>query len=497
MLRWVIYLLVLISTGCTVGPNFKVPRAPATQLYTKEPLKKTTHADVHGGQAQVITYNEEIPASWWRLFHSEALNDLIMQGIRNNPSLESGKATLRRVQENLRAEIGATMTPTVDSQFTAQRERTSLLAAGIVLTPVPGVPPAFALSSLFNLFSASVSVAYNVDIFGGTRRHIEAMRASLDYQQFELEATYLTLTSNIVTTAISRAALQSQIDATKALIISHKKHLKLIKNNYKLGHISRLDVLSEEEALKEIEATLPPLKKHLAEKEHALSVYIGLPPSESHLPKLKLRDLHLPEALPLSLPCALTRQRPDIRSAEALIHKATAELGVATADLFPKLNLSANYGYDSSILSSIFNPANKIWDYAGQVSLPILHGGEYLARRRAAIAALQYAKIEYRKIVLEAFQNVADVLRALEYDAELLEKYAKIESVSKSRLILVKKEYQFGKVNMITLIDAKQKYEDAKIKRIQAEANRYADTAALFQALGGGWWNRAKEVEKR
>lgn len=490
MFRWMIVILVVL-TGCAVGPDFKVPSAPTTKQYTKSPTpKQTVSAPVHAGEAQVIHYNKEIPASWWTLFHSQALNELIKQGLENNASLSAGQATLKQVNENLRAEMGSTLLPTLDSQFSGQRERTSLLASGIVLTPTGGGVPAFSLTNLFNLFNASVSFAYNLDIFGGTRRHLEALGAWVDYQEFELEATYLTLTSNIVTAAISMASLQAQLDTTNHVIDSQLKQLELTKNSFKLGHVSRLEVISKKEALKATQSKLPSLKTSLAKKQHALSVLIGKLPSESQIPHLKLTELHLPTELPVSLPAALVQQRPDIRSAEALLHKASAELGVATANLYPQFSITANYGYDSSILSSLFNPLNKIWNYGGLISLPLFHGGAYLAKRKAAIAAYDYAAAQYQKIVIEAFRNVADVLRALEQDAERLKINAESEFIAKSRLTLLKEQYRLGRVNYLAVLDANQTYENAKIKRIQAEATRFADTAALFQALGGGWWNR-------
>ncbi|HHT0593719.1 TPA: efflux transporter outer membrane subunit [Legionella anisa] len=481
---------LLILTGCKVGRNFHSPEAPNTTRYNNgPPITKTASASNPAGKSQHLHYNRDISNSWWTLFHSQELNALIEQGLKNNPTVEMSKANIRKAQANLRVVAGPKLFPTADTQFFGSRERNTLLATGINLTPLPGQRLPFSIKNQFDLYNASVNVSYNLDLFGGNRRQVEALRAAIDYERFELEATYLTLTANIVTTSITIASLQDQLKTTQTLISCQKKLLRMTLNNYKLGHISRLDVLNRENRLKKTLATLPPIQSNLAQKYNALAVLVGSLPSESHLAQFNLRSFHLPTELPVSLPSQLVKQRPDIRSAESILHEASAEIGVATADLFPKFNILGNYGWFSTTLSTLFNPMNNVWNYGGQIAQTLLKGGALRAKRKMAIAEYEYAFARYKKIMLEAFFDVADVLHALEFDAQLLQAQVGAEQNTQARLNLITNQYQLGKTNYISVLSAKEAYLHAHLNVIQAEAARYSDTAALFQSLGGGWWN--------
>lgn len=489
--RIAVFLLVVLMAGCKLGPNFRTPDAPKLSRYNPGPLlTKTVSAPSPAGKSQRMQYNQDISSSWWTIFHSKELNALIEQGLKYNTTIEMSQANLRNARANLLAVVGPKLFPNATTQFSGNRERVSLIAAGVNLTPVPGQTSPFVIKNQYDLYNASIGVSYDLDLFGGTRRQLEALRAAIDYQLFELEATYLTLTSNIVTTAITVASLQAQISATEKLIECQKKWLSLMKSNFKLGHVSLFEVLNGEDRLRKSEATLPSLKKNLSKKYNALSVLIGSFPGESHLPYLTLNNLHLPAQLPVSLPSRLVRQRPDIRSAESLLHKASAEIGVATANLFPNFNLAGNYGWYSTALSSLFNPVNSVWNYGGQVVHSLFKGGAMWAKRKVAIANYEYACAKYKNVVLKAFQNVADVLRALEFDAELLQVRANDKKNVHERLKLIENQYKLGKVNYLTLLSTKEHYLRVHLKVVQAEASRFNDTAALFQALGGGWWNR-------
>lgn len=462
-----------------VGPNFKSPAAPVIQSYDQKPLPHKTASAPHigkAGHAQIFAVNMDIPGKWWYLFRSPALNHLIKTGLENNPSLSAAYASLRMSQEALNAQIGNSLFPAFDASLAATRQQT----AGIIVNTTP--------NSIFNIFGASVNVSYTLDFFGGARRQIESLVAQVDYQQFLLIAAHLTLTSNIVTTTITVASLQAQIDATNALIHAQEQQLTILKKQFKLGAISNESVFAQQTLLEQTRASLPTLQKNLSQTRHALSALIGRYPSNP-LPPIKLDELHLPVYLPISLPSHLVRQRPDVRAQEALLHAASAQIGVATANLLPQFNVTGNYGWEAPVASQLFSTHSNVWNIASQLTQPLFHGGALFATRRQAIAAYDEAHAQYRQVVLQAFQNVSDTLRALETDARTLRAQRLAEIAARRSLRLTQNQYTLGGTSYLFVLKAQAAYQTAKISRIQAEAIRYADTAALFQALGGGWWH--------
>ncbi|KTD31445.1 MULTISPECIES: efflux transporter outer membrane subunit [Legionella] len=476
-----IILLSVCLSACMVGPNFRTPSGFKVKRYTETPLPaKTANAPGPGGQTQKFITGKDIPELWWELFHSSAINALIRKGLANSPDLSSAMAALRQAKENLNVQIGNTLWPAIDASGFAQRQRYSTVNIGDVTGN---------RAFTFNLYNASINLSYTVDVFGGARREIESLRAKVDNQQFEVIAAYLTLTSNIVTTSISIASVKAQIKVTQQLIGEQQTLLNILKQQYHLGGVSQANVLTQQTLLEQTKATLPPLQKSLSQNKHALAVLVGSFPEES-LPTVDLDQLKLPVTLPVSVPSLLVRQRPDVRAAEALLHSACAEIGVATANLFPKLDITGYYGWISTSLSNLFSAQNNIWSIMAQVTQPLFHGGALLAQRRAAIAAYQQADAQYRKTVLQAFQNVADVLRALETDARALQAQALAEESARQSLQLTMAQYRLGGTSYINLLNAQQQYLQTRINRIQAQATRFADTAALFQALGGGWWHK-------
>ncbi len=468
--------------GCAVGPDFHRPAAPKTDGYTPTALpQQTVSAPGVGGAAQRFVAGQEIPAQWWTLFHSEALDKLIRQALADSPNLAAAQATLRQAQENARAQFG-TLLPSVDANLSAERQKFSAAEFG-----QPG-------SSLFNLYNASVSVSYTLDVFGANRRQLEALRSQVDYEAYQLEAAYLTLTSNIVTTAVKEASLRAQLQATQDIVAALEKQLELVERRFELGAVPRSDVLTQRTALAQQRATLPPLEKQLAQTRHQLSVYVGQLPSQDGLPEFELEALQLPEQLPVSLPSSLVRQRPDIRASEALLHEASAQVGVATANLYPQITLTGAYGSVANQAGDLFSGGTSIWSLAAGLTQPLFRGGQLTAKRRAAIAGYDQAAAQYRETVLEAFQNVADTLRALETDARALRAQAEAEAMARDTRDLTQKQFELGAVSYLSLLTAQQQYQQTRISLVQAQATRYSDTAALFQALGGGWWNRPAQA---
>jgi len=478
----ILYLLLagLLAAGCAVGPDFRRPDDPAVKTYAKEALPdRTAAAPVAGGEAQRFILQKEIASQWWSLFQSRALDDLINQAFAHNPSLAAAQAALRQAEENRRAAFG-TLLPAANASAAVSRQQVTGASSGqsgVRIDP-------------FNLYNASVAVSYTLDIFGGARRELEALQSQVDYQRFLLEGTYLALSANIVTTVVREASVREQIRATQEILALQQRRLGTVEGQFRLGAVSLADVLAQRSQLAQTQAALPPLYKELTQIRHQLAILTGQFPGEAELPEFDLSSMRLPPELPVSLPSDLVRQRPDIRAAEALLHAACAQVGVATAELYPRITLSASYGSEANKSGDLFTGPAALWSLGGQLLQPVFQGGSLNARRRAAIAAYEQAGAQYRETVLKAFGNVADTLKALETDAQTLAAQAAAADAAGQSLAMSDKQFKAGAVSSLAVLDAQRQYQQTRITLAQAQAQRYADTAALFQALGGGWWNR-------
>jgi NodT family efflux transporter outer membrane factor (OMF) lipoprotein len=471
---------LLLMTGCAVGPDFRSPTAPKATAYTATPLPaETAAAPGAGGEAQRFVAAGGIPDEWWRLFHSEPLDRVIRQALADSPTLAAAQAKLRESEENLRSRKGAIYYPRVDGKASGSREQVSGASFG-----QPGN------NFTLTLFDASVSVSYALDLFGGGRRELEGLGAQVGYQRFQLEGAYLTLTANIVTAAVQEASLRARIETTRELLALQKKQLDLVADQFQLGAVSFTDLLAQKAQLAQLGATLPPLEKELELARHKLAVLAGRFPADSSVPVFALDDLQLPLELPVSLPSALARQRPDIRAAEELLHAASADVGVATANLYPQITLTGSLGSEATRIEKLFTTGTSVWSVGAGLLQPLFHGGELTAKRRASIAAYDAAAAQYRETVLQAFQNVADVLRALDGDAATLRALSDAEKAARESFELAREQFRLGAASYLTLLNAERQYQEARLNLVPARAARFADTAALFQALGGGWWNR-------
>jgi NodT family efflux transporter outer membrane factor (OMF) lipoprotein len=481
LINLVLFLIASFTLGgCAVGPDFRAPAPPGTKSYTKRPVAtETASATGAGGASQRFVQGEEIPEQWWTLFRSPPLDKLVRQALAESPTLSAAQARLREAEENLRARTGAIYYPGLDANFSAARQKISGASSG---QPAGG--------GAFDLYNASVRVTYLFDLFGGGRRELESLASRVEYHNFQLEGAYLTLTSNIVTTAVHEASLRAEIREVRDIVALEGKYLALTEQQFNLGGVSRSILLAQRAQLAQTEATLPPLEKQLALTRHRLALYAGGLPSEADLPEFTLESLHLPEELPVSVPSSLVRQRPDIRAAEGLLHAASAQVGVATANLYPQINLTGSLGSNSTRIQDLFSSGTSLWSLGAGILQPLFHGGELTARRRAAVAAYDQAAAQYRETVLQAFQNVADALRSIDQDALTLKAQSAAEVAAREALDLIQAQLQLGAVNYLLLLDAQRLYLLARIKLEQSRAARFADTAVLFQALGGGWWNR-------
>jgi NodT family efflux transporter outer membrane factor (OMF) lipoprotein len=475
-------LVAGMLAGCAVGPNFKTPAPPHTAGYVPagQLPPSTTSAPLPGGAAQRFVDGLDIPGQWWTLFQSTELNALIERALANSPTLEAAQAALRQANENLAAQRGSYY-PSVSGSVESQRQKASGASFGI-----PGFPSSY----FYNLDTASVNVSYTLDAFGGTRRQVEALKAQAEYEQFALEASYLTLTANIVTAAVNEASLRAQIAATEDIAHSQQTQLDIVKRRVTAGGASRADVLQQQAALQSTLASLPALRSQLAQQRNQLATYVGDLPAEYTGGEFNLESLAMPVDLPVSLPSKLVEQRPDVREYSALLHEATAQVGVATANMLPQITLTGSFGQDASSFSTLFSPAANVWSLIGSLTQPIFKGGQLTHQRRAAVAAAQEAAANYKVTVITAFQNVSDTLYALQGDADALAAQSLAERSAADSLTTVQAQYKSGAASYVQVLTAQQTYQTAAVALVKARAQRYADTAALFQALGGGWWNR-------
>ena len=475
-------LCAFVLAGCAVGPDFKSPAAPEAEHYTSAELS-LKQAGASGEQK--VTAGAEVPAEWWRLFGSEALNGLIERGLANSLTVAAAEARLRAVQENLNSQVGAVLYPSVDATASSGRQKISGAAFG-------------GTSSIFNLHNASLSASYGFDLFGASRRYLEALESAVDYEQYQLQAARLTLAANMVTAVVKEASLRGQIEATKQIIADSQEQLGMIEQQHALGAVAQSAVLSQRSALAQARTALPGLQKDLQQNRHLLNVLTGELPSESGIPEFTLDSLHLPQALPLSLPSELVRQRPDIMAAEALLHQASANIGVATANMYPRITLSGTYGSESRTTSGLFGGGSTVWSAGAGLVQPLFHAGELRAKKRESVATYEQAYANYREVVLQSFRDVADTLLALEMDGRSVQLQRDAESAAADTRQLVLDQYQAGAASYLELLQANQQWQQAKLGRTQAEATRFADSAALIYALGGGWWNQgAGESETR
>jgi len=474
-------LTCALIAGCAVGPDFKKPAPPDVSGYTAAPLPTTVATpDVAGGEAQRFVDGSDIPADWWTLFHSQPLDDLIAQSLANNHDLKAAQAALSVARQNAIAQQGAYF-PSVTAGFSANRyQQPGSLA------PVPS-NNAFR----YDLFTPQVSVSYTPDIFGLNRRTVESLDAQEQAVRFQMIATYITLSTNVTAAAIEEGSLEAQVDATRQLIDINTDMVRILREQLAKGYAGGLDLAAQQSQLAQVVATLPPLLKQLAQQRDLLAVLTGKFPSQAPADKFELSSLQLPRDLPLSLPSKLVAQRPDVLQAEADMHAASAQIGVAVANRLPNIQLTANAGSTALAIAQVFGPGTGFWSLGAALTAPIFDGGTLLHQEHAARAAYVEASEQYRSTVLTAFQNVADTLTALEQDAEGLKAAAAAADAAKVTLDLSGRQYKDGYASYLSLLSAEQAYQQARINLVLAQANRYADTAALFQALGGGWWHQA------
>jgi NodT family efflux transporter outer membrane factor (OMF) lipoprotein len=473
-------ILSVALSGCAVGPNFQPAPAPPVNGYLPGKLASPA-ADRSGPRVagQHFVNGADVSARWWAAFKSQPLNDLIKQSVDHNPNLQAAEAAIKNAQYTALAQRGFFF-PQLTGDSTSQR---FLIANPGQIPPIPTIGP----QSVYTLFTNQLTVSFTPDIWGGNLRAVENLDAVAEQQLFQLDAAYLALTSNVVTAAIQEASLRGQIAATKRIIGIERNLLDILKRQFSFGQAAQADVLAQDAALAQAEQLLPPLEKQLGQQRDLLTSLAGQLSADEILQKFDLAHLKLPTNLPVSLPSRLVDQRPDVRAAEANMHSASAQVGVAIAARLPNIVLSANGGSAAYNLPQSFVPGTGFYTIGAAATAPIFDGFTLYNKQKAAEAALDQAEAQYRATVITAFQNVADALRALQTDTRAVQAAVRAETAAKASLDIVQTQLNAGQVNQLAVLNAQQTYLTAAIVRVQTDANRLADTAALFMALGGGW----------
>ena len=457
-----------------MGPDFKRPEAPTAPKYLPQSVRL---------ESQTLKPGRDLPSDWWRLFDSPGLNALLERALANNPDLAAAKATLAQARELAIAQESALL-PALDGQGYVRRQQVSGAQFG---SPSRG-------STLFSVYNVAINASYTIDVFGGIRRQIEAKAAEAEAQRYEMEAARLTLISNVTTTAIQEALLREKLAVTEAVMASQQQQLEILEKQFRLGGVPLSAVLAQQSLLTQTQAGVPDLQQQFEQTRHRLTVLSGQAPGAGLAEVFRLDDFKLPRELPISLPTRLVEQRPDVRAQEALAHAASAQIGVATTKMFPDVTLTANLGTVATRAGDLFMPGSAIWNTGLNLAQPIFHGGQAIHGLRAATAAFDAAAAQYRSTVLQAFQNVADVLEALETDETALKLQRTAESTAAASLALAQTQYQSGAISYLALLDSQRTHQQSRLGLVQAEASRLADTATLFHALGGGWWNRKESI---
>jgi NodT family efflux transporter outer membrane factor (OMF) lipoprotein len=469
--------------GCAVGPNFHPPGAPATSAYRpageSRPVGTATaaaqqHAPAAGPYAQRILLGESAVADWWTLFHSPELDELIRRALADNHDLAATKSTLAQAQDLVAAQTGRFF-PQVDLLASTGRQKYGKQFLGDL---IPSVPP-------FTYESFGASVSYTLDYDGAVARSLEEQKALEQYERSELSAAQLTLTGDVASEAVIIAATRGEIRAAAQLLSEDRNNLRLVQTAFANGSVSKLDVLTAQSQLASDQALLPPLYQQLAMARHALAVLLGQPPAEWSQPDLELTDLRLPRQLPVSVPSQLVRRRPDILAAEAQLHAATAAVGVATANLYPQIALTATLGQQALTPANLFNASSTAWSLIAGLTQPLFDGGTLRAERRAALDALHASAARYQQVVLDSFGQVADLLDAVDHDAQLVAAQANARDTSGASLELARESYRAGNSGVLEVIDAQRERQHAELGFLEAQSRQYLDTIQLLLAVGG------------
>lgn len=461
----------LAAGACTVGPNFTRPAAPTADRYTPQALRgEERSAD---GTMQHISLGQDVEGSWWTLFRSDAIDNIVNEALEHNRTLAASTATLEQARELAAAQAGSRY-PQIAATAGIGRQKYGEEFLGGLARP-------FA----FTYYTVGPTVSYTLDLSGGIARGVEGSRAEAEVAQHELDAAYLTVTGQAVLQSLAIASTRAQIATLETLIAQDRDNLKLVQSAFDNGSVARIDVLAAQSEIVDDLTLLPPLRQDLAKAHHALSVMLGRVSASKLPPDVALDEITLPLELPVSLPSELVHRRPDILAAEAQLHVATSAVGVASSNLYPKIQLSATAALETLNADRLFDRTSAAWSLISGMTQPIFDGGTLRAEKRAAVDAMHASAANYEQTVLEAFAQVGDLLEALDHDAEELDAQTQAERGAQGRLELTRESYAEGNSGVIQVLDAERSYQRARLGYVRATAQRYIDTVQLFLALGG------------
>jgi len=463
-------VLVLGFGGCAAGPNFTRPTAPSAVRYTADTLRG--EAGSANDTAQRLALGQEIEGDWWTLFRSDAIDQLVKQAVEHNRSLLASKATLAQAQELALAQAGLRY-PRVDLTAGVGRQQYGNEFLGGFR-----IPP-------FTYFAVGPTVSYTLDYTGGVARGVEQQYALAEVERHQLDAAYLTVTGQAVMQTLAIASARAQIATVETILVQDRDNLRLVQTAFDNGSVAREDVVSAQSQIANDMTLLPSLRQDLARARHALSVVLGRVPASELPPDVDLAQITLPLEVPVSLPSELAHRRPDILAAEARLHAATSAVGVAQSNLYPKIQLSASVGQQSLKADQLFDRSSNAWSIISGLTAPIFDGGTLRAEKRAAVDAMHASAASYEQTVLEAFAQVADLLEALDHDAEQLDAQAQAQQAAQSSLDLARASYSEGNAGVLLVLDAERSYQQARLGYVRAVVQRYMDTVQLFLALGG------------
>lgn len=471
-----IAMLVGLAGGCATGPDFKAPEAPQHDSWGEAlPAERTAEARGPGGATQRFDAALATPADWWTLFGSAELNEAVAEALTGSPTLDQALARLRQAQEEYAAQAGTARYPAVDAGLGAKRQKVNPEAMGMANTPAPDP---------FSLYQASMSVSYAFDLFGKDRRTLEALKAQVDRREIELEGARQTLAANVVLAAIRLAEAEKRIEAAEGIVAARAEQFEIARRRRDAGGISSREVEAAGWTLEQVRAALPPLENQRARLQRQLALLLGREPTDAPAGVAELDELRLPTNVPASVPSEVARRRSDIRAAEAVWHRACANVGAAAADLYPRLTIVASLGSQETDLGDVLSRAN-VWSLGGDLMQPVFRGGALRARKRAAEAAYDEAAAAYRETVLRGLQEVADALQSLETDARSLQARAAAADHARAAREIAEGQVAAGGLSRAMALEERVREWQAEEERTSAQAARLADTAALFHALGG------------
>ncbi|WP_109478239.1 efflux transporter outer membrane subunit [Paraburkholderia sp. C35] len=464
-----------LGSACTVGPDFQRPQTSASAGYSLSAPRTDA--------APAVTFGSDVANNWYQLFRSDALNGLVRQALEANPDLEAARHGLVAAQRELQA-VSGTALPQIDATGNIGRQH---INGSFLLEPVNG------LDATGNRFALGPSMAYDLDVFGGIRRSIEAQGAAASNVRDQTLNTYITLVDQVVEAAFNFASTEAQIKTTEDLIADLRDQYNLTQTLENAGKITRSDTYQAKTQLANTEATLPGLEQQRDVYRNALAQLCGRTPDEFVMPAVSLRDFAIPRQVPVSVPSDLVRHRPDILAAEDLLHEASARIGVATAARLPSFSISGQYAQQTTFAGEFFKAAGGVWSFGPQMAAPIFQGGTLAARQKEAREQYLQAASTYRSTVLAAFVEVANTLRALEHDGDSYLAHNRALEAARQNRDLANAQYRAGRYTELQVLTAEQQYQDAVLSQVHADAQRFTDIAGLFHALGGGWWNASED----